>query len=61
MGVDISTKIIAQANHMNQADAYMLLGCTSDIVIGHLTGRIKSVGVLIPFEVLRIEDVLIKK
>ncbi|PEC79556.1 acetamidase [Bacillus cereus] len=61
MGIDISTKIIAQANHMNKADAYMLLGCTSDIVIGHLTGRIKSVGVLIPFEVLRIEDVLIKK
>ncbi|PEA52937.1 acetamidase [Bacillus pseudomycoides] len=61
MGVDISTNILARAHHMNKVDAYMLLGCTSDIVIGHLTGRIKSVGVLVPHEVLRIEGVLRKR
>lgn len=61
MGVDISTNMLAQTHNIKKVDAYMLLGCTSDIVIGHLTGRIKSIGVLIPSEILRVEDILMKR
>lgn len=50
--------ILAKSLNMSQENAYMLLSCTSDLIIGHLTGRIKSVAILVSDEVLSIGEII---
>ncbi|HEF1900051.1 acetamidase/formamidase family protein [Bacillus cereus group sp. MYBK108-2] len=61
MAVDIASNILAKAHCIKKVDAYMLLGSISDIIIGHLTGRIKNVGVLVPHDILHLENVIGKE
>lgn len=58
LAAEMAVEMFSKAKGINLEDAYMFLGFSSDIVIGHLTGRIKSAGVLIPDEVLRIHEIL---
>ncbi|MEJ3719965.1 acetamidase/formamidase family protein [Paenibacillus polymyxa] len=53
-----SIQILGEYLVISPEDSYMLLSLSSDIIIGHLTGRIKSVAIFIPDEVLNIEVIL---
>ena len=57
MAVETSIGLLVSSLGLQQTDAYLLLGCSSDLVIGHLTGRIKSVGILIPPYVLETRQI----
>ena len=58
LAVELSVDLFAKAKNIDPVDAYMFLGFSSDIINGHLTGRIKSVGVLIPRHILEMEEIL---
>ncbi len=59
LAVELSVDLFAKAKNIAPVDAYMFLGFSSDIINGHLTGRIKSVGVLIPNHLLEMEEILV--
>ncbi|MCR8843872.1 acetamidase/formamidase family protein [Paenibacillus sp. SC116] len=57
MAVSMAVSIVAHAKQLQDVDAYILLGFSAHLIIGHFTGRIKSAAVQIPHEVLKIEDI----
>lgn len=50
--------MIATHRQISESDAYILLGFAANLVVGHLTGRIKSVAVQLSHELLAISDIL---
>ena len=58
MAVERTVNLLSRFLELKEADAYVLIGSTCDIILGHLTGRIKSVAMQVPDIVLKLEKYL---
>ena len=53
-----TVSIVQKSKGLAYEDAYMLVGGTCDLIIGHLTGRIKSASMKIPNTILDIQEII---